>query len=321
VLIFGMFNFKFGVMKKVTLLLSFLFWLFSTIAMGQWYNINFDTINGLDHLYIDTVHYHNNIWQIGKPHKTGFISAYSAPNAIITDTLHPYPKNDTSVFIITNFAEGGYAGHDNATFSGWYFVNSDTLSDYGKIEFSPNNGNTWINLLKDTIPINYMGQNFNWYWSFQGGSPPVLSGNSRGWVQFGTNLAWLGLAFGINWGDTILFRFTFISDSNQTNKDGLMFDDFNFVDYIEGIPEFSNNIHISIFPNPFSTTSQITLSKTYHNILLSVYDIQGKLVSQNQYKYSDKITLNRNGLNNGMYFLKLILDDKEIATGKVVVSD
>ena len=57
-----------------------------------------DTFN--DKFIIDTVNYPNNVWQIGKPQKTVFDSAYSYPNAIVTDTLNPYPVNDTSVFMI-----------------------------------------------------------------------------------------------------------------------------------------------------------------------------------------------------------------------------
>ena len=89
---------------------------------------------------------------------------------------------------------------------------------------------------------------------------------------------------------------------------------------VNGVEENSKNSFF-ISPNPFSTTTQITLSKTYHTISLSVYDMQGKLVAQNQYADCDKIQLNRKGLTNGMYFLKLIMDDKEITTGKIVVSD
>jgi hypothetical protein len=76
-----------------------------------------------------------------------------------------------------------------------------------------------------------------------------------------------------------------------------------------------------ISPNPFTTSTQITLDKTYHNISLSVYDIQGKLMLQKQYADCDQIQLNRNGLGNGMYFLKLRLDDRWVETGKIVVSE
>jgi hypothetical protein len=82
---------------------------------------------------------------------------------------------------------------------------------------------------------------------------------------------------------------------------------------------YPNNISIS--PNPFTTTTQITLPQTYHNIALAVYDIQGKLLAQNQYKDCRQIQLNRNQLSNGLYFLKLTLDDKEVETGKIVIRE
>jgi hypothetical protein len=88
-----------------------------------------------------------------------------------------------------------------------------------------------------------------------------------------------------------------------------------------GINEIQLKHHFSISPNPFNTSTQITLDKTYHNISLSVYDIQGKLMLQKQYADCSQIQLNRNGLNNGMYFLKLTLDERGVETGKIVVSE
>jgi hypothetical protein len=76
-----------------------------------------------------------------------------------------------------------------------------------------------------------------------------------------------------------------------------------------------------ISPNPFSQSAQITLYQTYHNIALAVYDIQGKQVAQQQYTDCDKIQFSRNQLSNGLYFLKLTLDDKGVETGKVVISE
>jgi hypothetical protein len=79
--------------------------------------------------------------------------------------------------------------------------------------------------------------------------------------------------------------------------------------------------NIAISPNPFTTSAQITLDKTYHNITLAVYDIQGKLMLQKQYADCSQIQLNRNGLGNGMYFLKLTMEDKWVETGKIIVSE
>ncbi len=87
----------------------------------------------------------------------------------------------------------------------------------------------------------------------------------------------------------------------------------------ESPPE--NIAGIYIYPNPFTTTTQISLNQTYHNITLAIYDIQGKLILQNEYADCDKIILNRNGLNNGMYFLRITLDGKWVETRKMLVSE
>jgi hypothetical protein len=284
-----------------------------------YYNLKFDNQSGLEHLYIDTITNPNNIWQIGKPQKSVFLGAFSPPNAIVTDTISSYPINDTSVFIIKNTAGGGSVGPHTVSLRGYYYVNSDTLNDFGMIEYSPDNGNSWINLLKDTIIINIQSQHVAWYWNLYGWNTPILTGNSNGWVQFGTNLSLVAYANHVNWGDTVLFRFTFISDSIQTNKDGLMFDDLYFDDYMEGIPEFQYNL--SMAPNPFSHSTLISFGQTYENISLEIYNIQGQCITKNHYANCSEITLQRNGLSEGMYFLKLTLNGKMVEARKMVVSE
>jgi hypothetical protein len=88
-----------------------------------------------------------------------------------------------------------------------------------------------------------------------------------------------------------------------------------------GINESKNDIKFTISPNPFTTTTQITLPQTYHNIALEVYDLQGKLMLKQQYADCNQIQFNRRGLNPGLYFLKLTLDDRWVETGKIVVSE
>jgi hypothetical protein len=88
-----------------------------------------------------------------------------------------------------------------------------------------------------------------------------------------------------------------------------------------GIKENNKFNNVSISPNPFSQSTQINLNKSYHNIALAVYDIQCKQVAQQQYADCDKIQLNRNQLSNGLYFLKLTLDDKAVVAGKIVISE
>ena len=88
-----------------------------------------------------------------------------------------------------------------------------------------------------------------------------------------------------------------------------------------GIEENASQQHAKVSPNPFSLSAQITFDKTYKDIALSLYDLQGKLLLQNHYADCNQITLQRNQLSNGLYFLKLIIDDKQIETRKIVISD
>jgi hypothetical protein len=125
---------------------------------------------------------------------------------------------------------------------GYYWANSDTLNDFGEIEFSPDNGNTWINLITDTV------YNDNYYWW---GEKPTLTGNSNGWKKFDVSLSDLGYVFNIYYTDTIQYRFTFVSDSIQDSLGGLMYDLLYFEDWVEGINDVnSNSFNIEISPNP-----------------------------------------------------------------------
>jgi hypothetical protein len=91
------------------------------------------------------------------------------------------------------------------------------------------------------------------------------------------------------------------------------------INSVESFEDISNRLTIS--PNPFNLTTLISLNQSYHNIALTIYDIQGKLILQNQYTDCNQIQLNRNQLSNGLYFLKLTLDDKWVEAQKIVVSD
>lgn len=208
--------------------------LYEVSSFGQWdlegnYDLTFDNENYLNHRTIDSISNPNNIWIIGSPNKNSFVNAYSSPNVIVTDTSKSYPINDTSKFIIRNTAMGyGFEWPHTVWLSGMYYVDTDTLSDFGGIEFSPNNGLTWLDILNDTLIIN---SNYSWPWA-RNGDRPVLSGNSNGWKSFWVHLAELGHSYNVEFGDTVLYRFSFLSDSFNSNKDGLMFDDLHFEDFV-----------------------------------------------------------------------------------------
>ena len=295
-------------MRKILLLISMT--LSSFISFGQWlgdsYYLNFEDSMELHHVTLDIISNPNNIWQIGTPQKTFFSNASSIPNAIITDTILTYPSNDTSIFIITNIVGGlGFDYPHTVILSGKYFVNSDTLTDFGTIEFSPDNGNTWLDLINDTLPV---------VWQ----SPiPILTGTSNGWLDFYVNVAQLGPIYNIHMFDTTLYRFTFISDSIQTNKDGLMFDDFEFADYAEGLEEIHNEDIITIYPNPVENQLSIKINEINFKQKIQIINSQGEVIYENK-NFHDNYIDTKN-LDNGLYFLRYS-DTRALSIKKFVVN-
>jgi hypothetical protein len=251
---------------------------------------------------IDTSNNPNNVWRIGHPDKTVFTTAHSNPNVIVTDTANPYPVNDTSSFTIIHLAGGGWpSAYPGIDISGWYSVNSDTLTDYGYFEFSPDHGNTWFSI--DS------GSNHGCCAWFGPEEWPTFTGNSFGWKPFHYCIcppmpAW----------DSVFYRFTFISDGVQTNKDGLMFDDLAFGDMIEGIDEIGGDNLISISPNP--STNHFTIQSSLTNGQLKIYDAVGREVWQQPIRNQESEI--HNTFSPGIYFVK-VTDGEKTYTQKLVI--
>jgi hypothetical protein len=173
-------------------------------------------------LDIDIASNPNNVWQVGPPQKTVLSNSFSSPNVIITDTVNTYPINDTSRFTIESTAIQSSSSvnwtHFNLSFK--YFVDSDTLVDFGLIEFSPDNGATWINLINDPAYSSYL----EWVLNSNVGISPTLTGSSNTWMDASVNMRDLGVLLDIQPGTTFKWRFSFISDAVQNNRDGLMYD-------------------------------------------------------------------------------------------------
>lgn len=289
----------------------------STLMYGQYYgnyHINFDNEYGLENLFIDTISNDNNIWEIGAPDKIVFDSAYSLPNAICTDTANSYPVNDTSVFLIRNLADGGFEKTHTVILGGRYKIDSDTLKDFGKIEFSPDNGVTWVDLLTDTV---YSEKGCYDWWS----EKPTFTGKTDGWKEFYVWLAGFGWEFDIGgWdaNDTVIYRFTFISDSVQTNRDGWILDDLHFEDYYESIEERGfNSFNSSVFPNPAHHLVNIEFSnEASKNYNISIYDVNGRLTMSDDTR-TGLIQFDLSNLSAGVYFYRIKFENN-ISLGKIL---
>ena len=307
-------------MKKIlllqTIVLIFGFQQFSfsqsycgSIAFPEIWNFEDSvSINNQLSIEIDTNLSQTNSWHIAIPQKTVINTAFSDYNVIVTDSLNSYQINDTSIFVIKQLDYGGFSNVHSAQLAGYYNVNSDSLNDFGKIEVSLDNGVTWINLVDDP----FYSTSIQWLTD-----KPVLTGNSNGWTYFWVSLAELGAEFPVSYEDTIMYRFTFISDSVFDNLDGLAFDDFVFCNGSEGIEELSQS-NFSIYPQPFtssftiSSRSEMTSALSYE--LVDVFGrkhLQGKLENQTQ-------TIDAENLPAGIYFLKIDNGNSKVVCYKLI---
>ncbi len=93
----------------------------------------------------------SSIWQVSPPLKSTIDTVRTDELILITDSINPYPINDTSSFYIKQDDSYNLAGENGTTISGYYWCNTDSLKDYGTIEFFLPLYGHWINLNDDTV--------------------------------------------------------------------------------------------------------------------------------------------------------------------------
>jgi len=293
-------------MKKLLLLTIIIVNIINSNIFGQFScYIDFSSPTACPNIkyYRDTINNPNNIWQIGAPHKPYFASNPTVPVALMTDTINPYPINDTSYFcfkIWNHGLTGGLGYYSSFYFLYSYKVDSDSLHDYGFLEFSPDNGQTWY-FLNDSLYSNCWDNPFAGYWHpFEG---HCIGGGGNDFINFGSfcvdNIT--------NFADTIMLQFGFISDSIFDNKEGLM------IEYLDmgittGLSEYDNNINIRTTPNPASDYFNIEVMNKNKKYDLKLIDNIGKIVFESEVYEGINIIPVQN-YSNGLYFL-LVYDRK-----------
>lgn len=288
-------------MKKLFLFLILTFTVF--FSYGQ-FGGQFDFESGFsdfDYVTIDTVSDTSNCWQIGIPSKSLFNEAYSPVHAIITDTLNPYTADDTSSFIITHVRPPNGGGNTSLQLNFWFMMNSDTLTDFGKIEASIDQGNTWVDLME-------VDELYNFYWM---DPKPILSGKSGSWKHFSLELR--SLTYELGFSDTLLYRFSFISDTIQTNKDGWMLDDFVLTDTWEGIEELGSDERMFVYPNPAGDKLFVKSDSDFDGTI-RIFNLNGQLIRETASNKS-LTEINTENLRPGVYLIK-VLGSKGLAIKK-----
>lgn len=272
-----------------TLFSFFAILLWSIPSSGQWVTINFENpISQNYFLSIDTASNPNCTWQIGVPNKTVFQSAYSVEHAIVTDTINPVPANDTSTFVLRHILNP-FGPYHILGLGFWFKMDGDS-TDFGTVELSVDGGNTWIDVLSQDTQYG-----IDWQ-----APKPTLQGSTVGWQYFWFND--LSSLWSLYPTDTVFYRFTYITDSDSTPRDGWMIDDIYPMDYWEGIEESQNDNMISISPNPVSDKLRIQRKKTEVNGNCQLLNSTGQIISENFQFNGESVDVGN--LPNGIYFLR-----------------
>jgi hypothetical protein len=268
----------------------------------------------------------SNIWRIGQTSKTDFLPSTSA---IVTGLSVPYPINNDSYFDVTVFGIKYNYINPLITFDHKYI--SDTLYDGGYIEVSFDQGATWKNVVYDSTMIYNFGNtgrtNVYQVNDTITGKIPSFNGASIGWVHSEIEWVWWMMTKSVNdfsypASDTLILRFHFKSDNNQTNKAGWIIDNVNISNIIIGGVDdiYRDNASISISPNPVSQSANIQLMK--ENVLIhsiEVFDILGNCVFSEQGLKTRNYTFNKGKLHTGIYFMKIEDTDAMLYSRKCII--
>lgn len=88
-----------------------------------------------------------------------------------------------------------------------------------------------------------------------------------------------------------------------------------------GLESVHEESSLNIFPNPFSTQTTLQSGNVFDDATLTVYNCFGQTIRQVKRISGLTITLHRENLPNGLYFIRLAQRNKIIATSKLEIAD
>ncbi len=258
-------------------------------------------------------------WQIGDPDKTVFDSAYSAPAALVTDTVLPYPVGGTSYAefsVPVNF----YGEDIQMSFT--HRLETDPGEAYGWIEyFDTGITQTWIKV--DPWEAWYSG----WIeWSGDGvdtDSALVFTGTNNGWGNVQIGWRCIAVVQGPNerasYPDSMRIRFAFQAMANTNSRDGWMIDDLVVTNSgcMGGMHEALRPA-LFVSPNPASDHAMIELTDAPSApMTLELFRADGALVLRERLKGA-RHTLDLAPLPEGPYVIRIIGEHGQLVERLVI---
>ncbi|WP_185956520.1 T9SS type A sorting domain-containing protein [Changchengzhania lutea] len=88
-----------------------------------------------------------------------------------------------------------------------------------------------------------------------------------------------------------------------------------------GLTLIGNSTSITVYPNPFSLQTTLQSDRFLKNVTMTVYNIQGQVVKEIKNISGQTVTLFRDNLPSGLYFIQMTEANKIITAAKLVITD
>lgn len=273
----------------------------------------------------------DNLWQIGIPQKPFFSAAHGGIRAILTDTVDSYPPGDTASFIY--IIRNPYTQTCITSMEFWHKHDMDPMGDMGLIDVSYDGGNSW-DPAKDTSLMDPMGTFFWWEADYHESTgeysehPLVTTGTSDGWIKSVFSWQWWipvrADSIIIN-PDSLMIRFTFISDSSIDQREGWMIDEIVTASggwqICSGVEDHLTNTQFSVYPNPFNSGAILHADPPLESGTVCIYDVFGRVLRYIDGISGTNISISREDLPGGLYFLT-VTDQRNLSKViKILIKD
>ncbi len=245
-----------------------------------------------------------NVWQIGPPQKSVFTKAQTLPNVMVTDTLLRYPVGMDASFY---FSFKPQSGVSKIALHWKQKLHTETSVDGGTVEYSSDGGVSWTSIFSNPLISNFTG-----YQAANVG--PIFNSLT---AFHGTDTVWrdVWLDFDIAWlsaGDSLLFRYRFMSDPNQSMHDGWMIDNLMIHDITPlGVSDTKASHPFRIVPQPASHSITL-LGESSKPLSVSIFSIQGQCVGSH-HGVSLPFSISLASLRAGLYTLRVQYADASVA--------
>lgn len=248
-----------------------------------------------------------NIWQIGQPQKIVFDSAATKPNVIVTDTINNYPISNTSSF---SFKYKNSMNYGILALRWKQKLDMVKKHSGGIIEYSTDTGKNWVSVFNNPHTYSFYGFNVT-------SKDTLLTGD---YTFSGTDSAWkdIWLCFDnslLSLSDSVIFRFTFKSDTLNETKEGWMIDDMRVSTTItHTVKKMEMGEYMRIYPNATTGIVNIEAEKLqeFHiieNMLL--INSAGRVVASYGVNPT-KTYIDISNQPDGQYYLKIKTNIKSV---------